>query len=169
MFDFSKLVFVFLVREEVFGVGAKKEDRVLTGWRLHSSLWEFIDLSGLVRVALHLGEDRVACLVLAGLWTCHPCRSPSWSFLGARKMAGGRPYSGPPTKQVGGQTATQRGRVKGAAEERRWVGGFSSPSKSPPVPRSSPLLPINFNISEKMPISGSNSLIDVLNILVMLS
>jgi len=25
-------------------VGAKKEDRVFIGWRLHSSLWEFIDL-----------------------------------------------------------------------------------------------------------------------------
>ena len=25
-------------------MGAKKEDRVFIGWRLHSSLWEFIDL-----------------------------------------------------------------------------------------------------------------------------
>ena len=111
----------------------QKEDRVLTGWRLHSSLWEFINPSGLVQVVLHLGEDQVACLVLMGLWTRHPGRSPSWSFLGAEKIPGCCPHSRPRTGQVGGQAATQiRGSIKVAAEARGWVGGLSRLSKSPP-------------------------------------
>ncbi|CAK7295547.1 hypothetical protein VULLAG_LOCUS4791 [Vulpes lagopus] len=74
-----------------------------------------------VRVALHLGEDQVARLVLAGPRTRHPGRFLPRSSLVAAKMPGGRPPAGRRTAPRSPRASS--GRASGRSDEGKRRGG----------------------------------------------